>query len=444
MLAAIGLAACAAATRVSPSELPAIEDEGGAVSTREAVRTVSELAEEAPNADAVITLLSTIEELSHAPLYRDSHVELLIDGPATYDAMLQAIETAQSHVHLETYIFADDRVGQQFAEALTERAQAGIDVRIIYDSFGSRASETDFFERLESAGVEVREYNVDNPVRGGNPLDANTRMHRKLVIVDGEVAFTGGINFSRFYSKESTDKDRTDPLSAGWRDTHIAVRGPAVAGFESIFASDWRAECTDEPCSPLPDILVGDDAGDDVVAVLQGKGGDDAESSIYWAYLEAMRLARERIWITQAYFAPDDRFMELLTEAADRGVDVRLIVPAYSDTNVVVHASRSRYGALLKRGIEIYETTTTVLHAKTAVIDGVWSTVGSSNLDYRSFLHNHEVNAVVFGADFAAQMEAQFEKDIAVARAVTLERWRQRPIGEKVKEFFSWAVEYWL
>ena len=411
--------------------------------SREAERTVASLAREAPDPGAAAELLATIELLSDSPLYKDCAADLLIDGPATYQAMLEAIRSAESYVYLETYIFADDAVGDRFAEALIERSRAGADVRVIFDSFGSRDSEAEFFDRLRQAGVEAHEYNVINPARGGNPLDANTRNHRKLLIVDGAIAFTGGINLSRYYAKSSTDADRSGPLSPGWRDTHVAIRGPAVTGFEGIFAANWEDVCELDSCA-LTTSEDKEKAGNDVVAVLEAEGGDGVESAIYLSYLEAMRLAKEKIWISQAYFAPDDRFMSLLKDAAARGVDVRLIVPAYSDTNVVVHASRSRYGELLTQGIRIFETTTTVLHAKTAVIDGIWSTVGSSNLDYRSFLHNHEVNAVIFGSDFGSQMERQFEEDLAAAREVALSEWENRPLLDRVKEFWSWTVEYWL
>jgi cardiolipin synthase len=428
---------------IPPVTVPAVSGSDGIVTDAEAAETVSAVMDDAPDPGSAAYLLSTVDSLSDTPLYRDSRAALLIDGPATYASMLEAIAAATSSIHLETYILADDEVGRRFADALTERSAAGVDVRIIYDSFGSRGTDAEYFERLKAAGIELQEFNKINPMDGGNPVDANNRTHRKLLIVDDKVAFTGGLNFSRFYSRSSSARPRPDPLAAGWRDTHVAIYGPAVQGFADIFAENWNA-AGDGDNEALPRIGAVEKAGNDVIAALRAEGGDADESAIFTAYIEAMRLAKRRIWITQGYFAPDEDFMETLLAAANRGVDVRLIVPGFSDTNSVVHASRSRYGKLVKHGIRVFETTTTVLHAKAAVIDGIWSTVGSSNLDYRSFLHNDEVNAVIFGVEFASQMEAQFRKDLENTSEVTLESWKRRPLGDRFKEFFSWAVEYWL
>lgn len=415
------------------------------MSTDQAKDVVNTMVKDLPNPALATESISMLKSLSETPLYKGNQATLLVDGPKTYEAMLQAIAAARETIHIETYIFADDEVGQRFADALIERSRAGVTVRLIYDSIGSWISDEEFFELLTDAGVQVQEFNRINPLAGGNPLDANNRTHRKLLIVDDAVAFTGGINVSNTYSSASNDRlrKRKDPLTSGWRDTHLAVRGPAVAAFQAAFADNWEGD----DLSPAKDQFAECGAAkscDDVVAVLHSEGGDGRESPIYRAYLEAMQRAESRIWITQAYFAPDETFTTLLGDAAARGVDVRLIVPGISDSAAILHASRSRYGKLLKRGMRIYETTGTFLHAKTAVIDGVWSTVGSSNLDYRSFLHNDEVNAIVLGAHFGAQMEEQFEIDLSETREVTLEQWQQRPVLDRVKEVFSWAVEYWL
>ncbi len=442
----MALTACSVApTPVSTTITPTIISSGGTLDKRQAEEVIEVAVSDAPNPASARELFSALESLSDTPLYQDSQASLLIDGPKTYEAMLEAIRSARETVHLETYIFADDEIGQRFADALIERSRAGVTVRVIYDSIGSWISDEEFFNLLGDAGVHVQEFNSINPLEGGNPLSANNRTHRKLLIVDDSVAFTGGINVSNSYSSASNDrlKERSDPLLSGWRDTHLAVRGPAVAAFQSAFADNWDGEDLSPPkdeystCAPARSC-------NDVIAVLRSDGGDGKESPIYRAYLEAMRRAQDRIWITQAYFAPDETFMELLGDAAARGVDVRLIVPGISDSPAILHASRSRYGRLLKRGMRIYETTGTFLHAKTAVVDGVWSTVGSSNLDYRSFLHNDEVNAIVMGTDFGGQMEEQFQKDLEETREVSLEEWRRRPVLDRMREVFSWTVEYWL
>lgn len=385
-----------------------------------------------------------MEDISAQPLYRDNMARLLVDGPETYDAMLGAINGAREFVHLETYIFNDDEVGQRFADALRQTAARGIEVRLIYDSIGSMESSEEFFARMEEAGVALVEFNPVNPAEGGNPLDVNVRDHRKQLIVDGTMAFTGGINIDRSYSSSSFSAPSPN---TGWRDTHVEIRGPAVAGFQRLFLSTWNEQGgrrlgPDERYLSAPRPT----DGGHLVRVLAADGGDEQVSPIRIAYKQAMEAARERIWITASYFAPDPEFLRTLRESARRGVDVRIAVAGKeaSDAPMLVHASRSFYGKLLKAGVRIYESQDTMLHAKTAVIDGIWSTVGSSNLDYRSFLHNDEVNAVIFGEDFARQMEDLYRFDLERAREVTLEDWRSRPLFDRVKEIFSRMLQYWL
>jgi cardiolipin synthase len=397
----------------------------------------------AADSNRIPSLIADIGSLSDVPVYADNDVKLLIDGPATYKAMLSAISAAEHYVMLETYIFADDEAGQKFAELLTSKSANGVTVMAVYDSFGSFGSDESFFEAMRSSGIELIEYNKFDPIDGGNPLNLNNRNHRKLLVVDGLVAFTGGINLSSTYSSRSTGLPKENPVREGWRDTHIEIRGPAVQGLERTFLERWRALGGHlvRPQVVQPDGLP---PGDEVVAILKAEGGDGKQSAIFAAYLDAMRKAEERIWITQAYFAPDREFLELLASCAERGVDVRLLAPGLSDSGLVLSASRSRYGKLLKSGVRIFESQNAVLHAKTAVIDGIWSTVGSSNLDYRSFLHNDEVNAVVIGDEFANTMEKQFLQDVAQAREIELHDWQGRSLWSRFREKVSWAVEYWL
>jgi cardiolipin synthase len=357
--------------------------------------------------------------------------------------MLAAIEKAQHHVFMETYIFADDAAGKQFADLLAAKSAEGIDVKVIYDSLGSMQSEEDFFSSMEDAGIELIEFNEVNPVDGGNPFKLNNRDHRKLLVIDSKVAFTGGINLSNTYSSQSTGKPKHNPVDTGWRDTHVAIRGSAVQGFEDIFIKHWQA-LKEETLPTLPDVKFDKTPGDELVAMLTADGGDGESSPIFAAYIDAVKVAQSRIWITQAYFAPDKQFMALLQQAAESGVDVRLLVPGVSDSKLVLNASRSRYKQLLKAGVRIWESEYDVLHAKTAVIDSVWSTVGSSNLDYRSFLHNNEINAFVLGSNFAAQMEDQFSEDIENSREIIASEWQKRSVWKKIKGKLSWTIEYWL
>jgi cardiolipin synthase len=323
-----------------------------------------------------------------------------------------------------------------------QKSSQKIVVKVIYDSLGSVESDENCFSSMEPSGVQLIEYNNFDPTEGGNPLRINNRDHRKLLIVDGEVAFTGVINLSSTYSSSSAGKPTRNVIREGWRDTHIAVRGPAVQGFQEVFLGHWQA--LGGSTADVDTVTPAHDSGEEIVAILTAKGGDGERSAIFSAYLDAVQVAEERIWITQAYFAPDEAFLEMLEKAAGRGVDVRILVPGVSDSAFVLSASRSRYGQLLESGIPIYESRNALLHAKTAVIDGLWSTVGSSNLDYRSFLHNDEINAIIHGSEFAEEMEVQFEKDMSEAEEVLISEWKDRSLRSRIAEALSWAVQYWL
>jgi cardiolipin synthase len=419
-----------------------IVDGTGELSKNDSERHVDKMLEQT-DSETLTSMVTDISALSNTPLYKNNHVELLIDGPETYRSMLAAIEKAKHHIFMETYIFADDEAGGKFASLLARKSTEGITVKVIYDSLGSMESAEVFFSVMEESGIELIEFNQVNPIEGGNPFKLNNRDHRKLLVVDNEVAFTGGINLSSTYSSQSTGKPKPRPVDTGWRDTHVAIRGPAVQGFEEIFIKHWQA-LTEEPIQASPDLPFDESSGNELVAILTANGGDGEGSPIFAAYLDAMEVAQSQIWITQAYFAPDKNFMTLLQRAARRGVDVRILVPGLSDSKLVLNASRSRYKKLLEAGVRIYETRNDLLHAKTAVIDHVWSTVGSSNLDYRSFLHNSEINAFILGSGFATQMEEQFERDIKNSDEIITSDWQRRSLWSKLGEKLSWTIEYWL
>jgi cardiolipin synthase len=391
---------------------------------------------------SVQLLDEVIERLADAPLYRDNDVELLLDGPQTHGAMLEAIASAEHHVHLETYILADDEVGNRFADALASKAREGVRVRLIFDAIGSRGGEDGFWARLEDAGVAVREFNPPDPIQDQNPFDIDTRDHRKLLIVDGRVAFTGGINIDRNYVRAS-DVVGGESRTSGWRDTHIQIEGPAVAAFQQLFVDLWEQldEPIEQPYSPPPSQL---DRGNTLVRVLSSLGGDDEPSEIWVAYQAAAKVAADRIWITQSYFAPDDELVAAITEAASRGVDVRILVAGFSDSQLLLNASRAYYADLLAAGVRVYESQEQIMHAKTMVVDGYWSTVGSSNLDYLSFLHNHEANAVILGEKFAAQLEDVFLADLENAVQIEAGRWSERSMWQRIKELGSYFIRYRL
>ena len=439
--------------------------------------------------------------ITRKPTSAGNEVTLLVDGPATHAAQLEAIRSAKHHVHLEVFILTDEKLGQQYAEALTERARAGVTVRLMFDGVGSLATNPAFTEEMKREGVRIEEVNSVNPMKEPRVWRLNRRSHRKLLVVDGKVAFTGGVNIMDEYasaspgnssgssgsssgssssggsasrpasgegksggggSKPDADSERAHGI--GWRDTHIRVEGPAVADFQREFVRSWeehkgkRIELSAEylpPTAPKGTSLVrvvGTDGADflgmalgvpqKVVNKLLKKR--NRTSPIYSSYIAAIQEAHERIWITQAYFAPDDELVKLLGKAAKRGVDVRVVVPGRSDVKLLPLAARFYYDRMLKAGIKLYEYDPVMIHAKTAVVDGVWSTVGSSNLDYRSLIHNDEANAIIIGRQFGKEMEDLFQRDLEQSTEVTLEKWKDRPLLERVKETGAAAIKYWM
>lgn len=371
-------------------------------------------------------------------------VELLQNGPNTYQAMLDAISTAHDHINIETYIFEDDAIGQRFADALIARQQQGVKVNVIHDSVGTIGTPAAFFTRLTDAGIKVLEFNPLNPLETKVGWDMNQRDHRKLLIVDGRIAFLGGINISSVYSGGSfnfhPNKQRTPQLP--WRDTDLQIEGPAVSELQTLFIDTWIKQQGD-PLVTQNYFPALKPQGSDVVRII-GSSPDEPYSLIYVSLISALHSAKTEIWITNAYFVPDPQLMAALKDAAARGVDVKLVLPGSTDSWLVFHAGRAHYTELLTAGVKLYERGDALLHVKTAVIDGSWSTVGSSNLDWRSFLHNQEVNAVVRGSVFGKKMRSAFIDDVKKSEQITLEQWQQRSFLIKVKEKIGSIGAYWL
>ena len=377
-----------------------------------------------------------------SPLVVGNKVDLLVDGPTTYKAMYAAIENAKDHVNLETYILDDDEVGRHFAELLIRKQRSGVQVNLIYDSVGALNTPKAFFEALQASGVNVLEFNPLNPLLIRKGWQVNQRDHRKLLITDGQVAFVGGINISSVYSSGSFRKRQATRDRLPWRDTHVRMAGPVVTEFQKLFLETWKQQ-KGAPLSPRAYFPEPDPSGDEVVRAI-GSSPEEPYSQIYVTLLSAINSAETQISLTNAYFVPDAQLLAALKEAVQRGVDVRLLLPDRTDSTLVFHASRSYYEELLGGGVKIYERQGALLHAKTALIDGVWSTIGSTNLDWRSFLHNQEINAVILGQDFGAQMQRMFEKDLASSKRVTLDEWRKRSLGAHFKEQAARIWARWL
>ncbi|MES2740247.1 MAG: cardiolipin synthase [Pseudomonadota bacterium] len=385
------------------------------------------------------------EAATGVPLIAGNKVTLLFDGPQTMAEMLKAIAAAKNNINLETYIFDQDELGRKFADTLIEKQQAGVTVNILYDSVGTIGVPQAFFERMRAAGIHLVAFNPINPAKlRGDEWKINSRDHRKVLIVDGQVAFTGGVNISATYAKSSLFRSKskpTDRADVGWRDTHVKVEGPAVAAFQWMFVESWAGQ----DAADLPEALYFpalSNAGDKLVRVVASEPGGGFE--IYKAYILAIQEAKRAIHITSAYFVPDQQTLDALIAAARRGVDVKVVLPGVSDSGLVFHAGHAVYRQLLEGGVQIYHLKLAVLHAKTAVIDGAWSTVGSTNIDMRSFLHNSELNVVVLGDSFGAEMEAAFQEDLRGSEAVTRASWAKRPLGDRVKEWAARFMDYWL
>lgn len=406
----------------------------------------SALKEYADDAD-VQRLIASVREASTAPLTAGNAVQALVDGPQTFAAIEASVAEAKHHVHVETFIYDDDELGRRFGELLARKQAEGVTVRLLYDSIGSMETDPAFFDGLRQRGIDVREFRPMNPAKTPLIWKIQNRDHRKILVVDGKVAYTGGINVSGTYSSASSSRPGPDRgVEDGWRDTHVRIEGPAVAQLQALFFENWVRAGDDKDgqcCGPeyFPEATP---SGKHLVTIVANDSDDSDDRSLYSTYLRAFEHASSRLWITHAYFAPNDDLLQAMTDAAQRGVDVRLIAPGFTDSNLILYATRSTYTRLLKGGVKIYERKDALLHAKSVVIDGTLAIVGSANLDLRSFIHNDEVNAIIVSRDFGKRMEEIFERDVEASRPLDMDTWQQRPVWERFREFSSKLLWYWL
>jgi cardiolipin synthase len=352
-----------------------------------------------------------------------NRMDTLLNGDEIFPAMLTAIRAARKTITFETFIYWSGGIGEQFAEALAERANSGVKVHVLLDWLGCDKIDQTYIDRIRGAGGQVEKY---HPLRWHNLARLNNRNHRKVLVVDGSIGFTGGVGIAEEWAGRAQDP-------AHWRDSHFRVQGPVVAQIQAVFLDSWM--------KTTGHVLHGDDyfpqlspagAGGAQMFSSSPSGGSE---SMHLMYLLAITAAERSILLANAYFVPDDLTIRTLVDALGRGVRVRIMTPGkHIDDAIVRRASRANWGHLLRAGAEIYEYQPTMFHCKTMVIDDCIVSVGSTNFDPRSFRLNDEANLNVYDRGSAAVLAAVFENDLLHCRRITYESWRTRPLGMKVWE----------
>lgn len=361
-----------------------------------------------------------------SPLTRHNTIKLLLNGEEKFPEMIQAMQEAKHHIHMEYYIFEQDEIGTTLIELLIQKAKEGVEVRVMYDDFGSPSIKKKIEKRMEEAGVEIHPFHKVHFYLLANRI--NYRNHRKIVVIDGQTGFVGGINVSDKYINNKKDK-------LYWRDTHIRIDGPGVYYLQYLFFADWNFCCKKTLLKP-ENIYFGEKTvakGDTLVQIV-GSGPDSMQPLVLFSILQAIYLAKEEILIVTPYLIPGDNIIDALRIAASSGLSVKLLVPGVSDSRLVNAASKANYNDLLQAGVEIYLYQKGFVHSKTLVMDGKLSMVGTANMDYRSFELNFEVNAIIYDKPFAKQMRDVFFDDLKHAIKLDAEEWYKRPIYAKLSE----------
>ena len=352
-----------------------------------------------------------------------NRVTTLLNGDEIFPSMLTAIRGAQQSITFETYIYWSGNIGKEFADALSERVHAGVKVHVLIDWVGSIKMDKELLDSMRNAGVEVRQY---HPLSWYNLARMNNRTHRKLLIVDGKIGFTGGVGIADNWQGHAQDKDH-------WRDSHFRIEGPAVAQMQSAFMDNW--------IKTTGDVLHGNEyfpaltpVGEERAQVFKSSPSEGSES-VRLMYLLSAASAQKNIYIANAYFVPDDLSLQTLVRALKRGVKITILTPgAGTDVDSVRGASRARWGDLLQAGAKIYEYQPTMYHCKVMIVDDQWVSVGSTNFDLRSFRLNDEANLNIYNRDFALRQIEIFDSDLKKSRQITYEEWKNRPWLEKVYE----------
>jgi cardiolipin synthase A/B len=368
--------------------------------------------------------MRTAEALTGAPISGGSDVELLVNGDAIFPAILETIAGAERTLNLETYVYWKGDITERISEALCERARAGVRCKVLLDALGSAVMDREQLDRMDDAGVEVRRF---RPIRPYTLRRLANRSHRRVLVADGKVGMTGGVGIAEEWTGNAEDPDH-------WRDTHVRLRGPVVRGLQGAFAEHWL-EATGEVLSGEDYLPHLDEHEDGVRTQLVRSRSGVGDTNVESLYYLAIASASESLDLTAAYFAPRPAFTDALADAARRGVRVRILVPGpHIDKEFVRVAGRDAYDELLDAGARIHEYQPTMLHAKSMVVDGAWSSVGTVNFDNRSFQLHDEVTLCVWDERFAAFLTEQFERDLASAEELDAERWASRGARQRATE----------
>ncbi len=387
------------------------------------------LPEECENIRHVCRQLSFFDAIGH------NQVDILVDAREIYQKKEEAIRNARKHINLEYYMFCADEAGAKFRDLLIEKAKQGVQVNLLYDAVGSRQMSWNrkFLKKFREAGIEPREF---LPLRTFiKPWNMNLRNHRKILIVDNQIAFTGSINIG----KDFLGQNRKSRKQRKWRETQVMIQGPAVAQLQWVFAEDWYFATGQQLLTPHYFHTV-TEAGDDVVQTV-ASGPDVREEAIHKAFITAISQAKHSVYLTTPYFIPDQALMLALQLAARRGVDVEMLVPLKSDHPLVSYAGKSYYDELLQNKVTIYEYLPEYLHAKMLIVDSHFAVIGSANLDIRSFSYDFEINVQIYGETFAQKAEVIFFEDLKKSRKIDPQEYLQRPayrrFGENICRLFS-------
>lgn len=401
-------------------------------------RRVERLATELPQGINDPAFLELLHRIDQSPILPARRLEVYTDGNRALVEMIDAIDQAGEEVLLQSYIFKDDSTGHAVVEALGKAVERGVRVRVLADAVGSVETREEFWQRLEKKRIAFRLF---HPLR--YPWLILFRDHRKILVVDRAIAFTGGMNIAEEYGSGLTRHHGSEALrspapqsgeTTTWRDTHLRVDGPAAWEFAVVFRESWLS--ADGPPFDLPSLAEPEAEWGARCLVLDSRAGRGHRETAL-VLRAAVAAARRRIWITNAYFAPSWAALRTLCRASRRGVDVRLMLPGKSDVPRLQNAARGSYTHLLRHGVRIFEYQPVVLHAKTLVIDGHFSVVGSSNLDFRSFSFNSECNLAVFDDDVAFRLEGAFQQDLVHAREIDRTEWEKRPLRQRLRERFA-------